>query len=377
LVLVDADKASLSMPLEGVPMNQARPPTRKVGALVTARPRLRRIVVNLQRWLVVVVATILLLPAVAFAQKKGPGKPPVKPPPASGGGAIELDEKPAAPPPTQPGAGGNIELDQPQEQPQTAPGQPEPQQGGICEIDPSACPKQVDLKAAATKPVSAELYAVQQKYFLRARRFELNPFWAFSLNDQFVSHPGPGLSANYYITDVFAVGLHGTFYGGLNVDSDFNFQNRRATRVAVPLNEYLFEASGNFTYVPMYGKFAGFSEFIFHYDLYLTGGVGGIWTKPIPVIDPDNRKFDHEFRLAFNLGIGLRIALNRWIAPTLEIRDILYAEKIEALTVAPTQAQQQDRNTWLENSSRLTNHFQAQLGISIFLPFSWEYRLPK
>jgi outer membrane beta-barrel protein len=352
LVLVDA---------EGVPMNQARPPTTKVGALV--------------RWLVVV-ATILLLPTAAFAQKKGPAKP-AHPPAGGGGGQQTIDLDAPQPPATQPGQGQTIDLDQPQgEQPQP-PAQPEVQQGGICEIDPSACPKQIDLKAAAQKPVRAELYAVQQKYFLRARRFELNPFWGFSLNDQFVSHPGPGLSINYYITDVLAVGVHGTFYGGLNVDSDFNFQNRRATRVAVPLNEYLLEWSGNFTYVPMYGKFAGFSEFIFHYDLYLTGGVGMLFSKPIPVIDPDNRKFDFEGKLAFNLGVGLRIALNRWLAPTLEIRDIFYPEKIEALTVAPTQAQQQDKSTWLENSSKLTNHFQAQLGISIFLPFSWEYRLPK
>ena len=58
----------------------------------------------------------------------------------------------------------------------------------------------------------ADVYAVQQIYALRRRRFELNPYWGFSLNDQFVSHPGPGLAVNYYITNVLAVGLNGTFY---------------------------------------------------------------------------------------------------------------------------------------------------------------------
>ena len=33
-------------------------------------------------------------------------------------------------------------------------------------------------------------------------------------------------------------------------------------------------------------------------------------------------------------------------------------------------------STWF-GESRLTNTVQAQVGISIFLPFSWEYRLPK
>ena len=114
--------------------------------------------------------------------------------------------------------------------------------------------------------INAEIYAVQQIYALRYRRFELMPYWGFTLNDQFVSHPRPGLALNYYITNVLAVGVERQLLPGLNGDSDFNFQNRRATRLAVPLNEYQWSAALNFTYVPMYGKFAGFGSFIFHYD---------------------------------------------------------------------------------------------------------------
>ena len=40
------------------------------------------------------------------------------------------------------------------------------------------------------------------------------------------------------------------------------------------------------------------------------------------------------------------------------------------------QAAQQDPKTWT-GENRLTNHVQAQVGISVFLPFSWDYRLPK
>jgi hypothetical protein len=45
------------------------------------------------------------------------------------------------------------------------------------------------------------------------------------------------------------------------------------------------------------------------------------------------------------------------------------------LTVA-TGAAAQNPNTWY-GDTKLTNNVQAQLGFSIFLPFSWEYRLPK
>ncbi len=330
-------------------------------------------------------AATLLMSTPAFAQKKKPGggtgaapAPPTPPAPAGAGGSdIEIDDPntPKAPtdpaggttPPaggTDPAAGG------------TGGAGATGGAGGICEIDPSACPKGGDIKAAAGKDVAAEVYAVQQIYALRYHRFELMPYWALTLNDQFVNHPGPGLGANFYITNVLAVGISGTFYQGLNADSDFNFQNRRATRVAVPLNEYQYNANLNVSYVPIYGKFAGFSDFIFHYDLYTVAGLGILSTRPIPVIDPDNRNFAFEAKLAFNAGLGLRIFFNRWFAADLEIRDYIYNEKLESLTLAPTQAQQQDKGTWF-GESKITNNVQAQLGVSVFLPFSWEYRLPK
>jgi len=321
-----------------------------------------------RRWLLAVVA-LWLLPQAALAQ-------PTKP---AGGGK---------PPPTAPAPGGDIEIDDPNAPPADQPpaDQPAPPAGeapaggdaggGICEIDPTACPKQGDIKKLADRPVKADVYAVQQIYALRRGRFEINPYWSQSLNDQFVSHPGPGLAVNYYLTNVLAVGVNGTYYQPFNGDADFNFENRRATRLAVPLNEYLGGYAVNFTYVPMYGKFSGFSQFIFHYDGYLVGGVGGLFTRPIAVIDPDNRKFDFEHRIAFNVGFGLRIFLNRWFAVIGEIRDYIYIEQLENVQVAATQAEQQNRNTWF-GEKPLTNNVQAQVGISVFLPFSWEYRLPK
>jgi outer membrane beta-barrel protein len=325
-----------------------------------------------RRWLLV--TAMMLLPSAALAQPKPPQKPPAQPGQGGAGGnqppaqPVDLDDKPA---------------DKPADTPPTT----EPQGGDtdICAITPDApqckAAKAIDLGAEAKKTFQAEIYAVQQIYALRYHRFELNPYWAFTLNDQFVSHPGPGLAANYYITNVLAIGANFNFYQGLNVDSDFNFQNRRATRVAVPLNEYQWGANLNFTYVPMYGKFAGFGDFIFHYDAYVVGGVGALSTRPIAVIDPDNRKFDFKPKIDFNIGIGVRIFLNRWFAAMLEVRDYIYNEQLEALTVAPSGPRgctncAADTGTWF-GENRLTNHVQAQLGVSIFLPFSWEYRLPK
>jgi outer membrane beta-barrel protein len=245
----------------------------------------------------------------------------------------------------------------------------------ICKIDPDACPK-VDFDKEAARDIKEQVYAVQQVFVLRVRRFELQPFWTVSLNDQFVSHGGPGLGLNYWITQVLAVGVNGTYYQPFNADSEFNFQTRRAARVAVPLTEYQWGAALNFTYVPIAGKFAGFGDFIFQYDAYVVGGVGALSTRPIPTIDPDNRLFDWEPKLAFNAGLGLRIFFNRWFAANLEVRDYIFNDKLESTSIPPTPDQQVDKDNWF-GESKLTNAVQAQLGVSIFIPFSFDYRLPK
>jgi len=218
-----------------------------------------------------------------------------------------------------------------------------------------------------------QMYAVQQIYALRYHRFEIQPAWNFTFNDQFVSHPGPVLGLNFYVTNVLAIGVGGGYY--FNNDSKFNAQTRRAARVAVPLTEYQWQGALNFTYVPMYGKFAGFSDFIFHYDAYIVGGVGAISTRPIAVVDPDNRAFKWGTpKVDFNIGIGLRVFLNRWFAADLEIRDYIFIDKLENTNIVV--GREADQATWYDQN-KLTNAVQAQVGVSIFLPFSWEYRLPK
>jgi outer membrane beta-barrel protein len=341
---------------------------------------------------------MVLLPHAAYAQKKKPTK--------SGNSGTAAPTSADAPPPAP--ANADADADQPAAPPagQPAPGAPPaggetpaPSGGGdtggladICQITPDApqcqAAKEINLSTEAKKAVRAEVYAVQQQYVIKAQRLEIMPYYAVTLNDQFVSHNAPGLALNYYITQVLAVGVNGNWYQGLNQDSGFNFQNREAANVAVPLNDYQFSADLNFTYVPMYGKFAGFGDFIFHYDTYVLGGLGIIRTRPESIIDPDNRKFTDWYNAVnFDVGIGVRIFFTRWLAAVLEVRDLIFFDKIENVTVATgsttsapgTQAyanNPQNPATWYQNN-QFTNDVQLQVGLSFFLPTSFEYRLPK
>jgi outer membrane beta-barrel protein len=247
--------------------------------------------------------------------------------------------------------------------------------GDICKIDPSACPV-LDMKKEAARPIKESIYAVQQLYVMRARRFEFYPWWNLSsLNDQFVQHKGPGVAINYYITNVLAIGANFRYYSPFNTDSAFNGQVRRAARVAVPLNEYQWGASLDFSYVYAYGKFAGFGDFIFEYDSYILGGVGALSTRPIAVIDPDNRNFAYEPKLAADAGLGLRIFFSRWFAVNVAVKDYIYPEKLENLQV--DEVDPGNKSRWLSSSPKLTNNVELNAGFSIFVPFSFDYRLPK
>jgi outer membrane beta-barrel protein len=221
-----------------------------------------------------------------------------------------------------------------------------------------------------------EIYAVQQIYALRNGRVELSPSIAFTVNDPYVSHPSGGLGINYWWTNVLAVGINFLWYQGLENESDLNFFVRRSTRLAVPITEYQLGAHLNFTYVPLYGKFAMFNEYIFQWDAYIVGGVGMLRTRPVPVVDPEIRQFDFDLRVAFNVGIGLRVFVTRWLAFFAELRDYAYLERLENLQVGLGEARI-DSATWLDDSASLTNNVTVHIGLTLFFPFGFEYELPR
>jgi outer membrane beta-barrel protein len=330
---------------------------------------------NQARMGLLVAAALVAMPVTALAQPKGApakaqaGKKDDKPK------EINLDE-PGDAPPT--GAAGPEGPD-----PTAAtPGGEGEGLGDICKIDPTACPT-IDMEKAAAREMKIDMYAVQQIYALRYHRFEINPYFGLTMNDQFVGHNGPGLALNFYITNTLAVGINGNIYAGLNSNSAFNFQTSRAGRVGEPITEYQWNANANLTYVPAYGKFAGFGDFIFHYDIFVNIGFGAISTRPIAVVDPDNRSFSFVPKPNGRLGGGLRIFFNRWLSAVFEVSDYIFFDKLEnpkidttinAMTGKPNA---QNPNTWLNDGVSFTNNVQAQVGLSIFLPFTWEYRLPK
>ncbi|MBI5513598.1 MAG: outer membrane beta-barrel domain-containing protein [Deltaproteobacteria bacterium] len=238
--------------------------------------------------------------------------------------------------------------------------------------------------AAARHAYSEDISAVQQIYALRNHRVEFTPSVNVALNDPYVAHTGFGLSASYWISNVLSVGLTGVFFQGLNVPSDVNYFVGRSTGLVVPINEYQLAAALNFSYVPLYGKFSMFSRYIFHWDMYLTAGVGIMRTRPIPAVDPEIRTFDYGTRIMFDAGVGLRVFLSRSVGITAELRNFIYPELLENTSIGPDSVGGNSRcatcrrnpNTWTSQNA-LTDNVMVSVGLTLFLPFSFTYRLPK
>jgi outer membrane beta-barrel protein len=220
------------------------------------------------------------------------------------------------------------------------------------------------------------IWALQRIYALRAGRVDLQPSFGISLNDPYVQHMSFSVAASYYLTEILAIGLSFNVYGGMNAITDLNYQTSRATHQIVPINEYLWGGQVNFSYIPMYGKFAFFKEWILHWDVWLIGGGGFIFTRPIPQIDPEYREFDYTMKFSFNVGIGGRLYLSKWLAVYVELRDYIFPEELEGQWVNDP-SERPNKDTWIDDDLKLTNNVMLNFGVSLFIPFTFDYKLPK
>jgi outer membrane beta-barrel protein len=249
---------------------------------------------------------------------------------------------------------------------------------GELTADDDTAPKAESEAGPRQDEVSEEIYAVQQIYAIRKKRIELMPSVGFSLNDPFVTHTNIGVGLNYWITNVLAIGANINWYQGLESEKDLNFHVRRSTRLGTRPTEYRFGASLNMTYVPVYGKFSMFKRYIFQWDAYLMGGVGVMQTRPVPVVDPQIRSFDYTYKISIlNPAIGLRVFVSKWLTVFGELRAYPYLEKLESLKVGLGDKARADKKGWLDSSPTLVTNVVASIGLTVYFPFGFDYKLPK
>lgn len=277
---------------------------------------------------------------------------------------FEQDKVDEAPPPSDP----EIEME-------GEPGEGEPGEG-----EPLPEPDLTGDLAGIDQPVAAgeagglseervswqDIVVVMRKPFLKLQRIEVLPLFGITMNDNLIQHVQLGGQLSYYLTDVLAVGVEGFAYAS-DLRDPFDqvaFQARRLPAV----NQYNYSASLNFSYVPIYGKFAVLDQYLIHWESYFTGGVGFTQSEVIPR-DPAYQPFTN-FLVTPNVGVSMRFFLTKFLTVTVGLRDYIFIDQFEpsdrAMFTTPDDAK--------ENAdSILINHLMFQAGLSFWWPMDFEY----
>jgi len=252
-----------------------------------------------------------------------------------------------------------------------APAEPPPATGAEAPSDTKAGDTAAGEQTAGThKPTYEDIVVVPRKAFLKSGRLELAPLAGVTLNDNLIHHYSVGGELNFYLTDVFSIGIQGQYFIKERSERD-SLVGLQYNRVPT-LNRYKYAGAFNFGYVPGYGKFTIFNKFIWHWDIFVSAGVGAIWTEIIPRIASD-QSFQN-INIMPDFGVGTRFFLNDWLTVNFSLRDYVFNDKFE-----PTdRTRGEDIATVKAGAiSQFVNNVMFFASVGFYLPTSFQYRTPR
>jgi outer membrane beta-barrel protein len=227
-----------------------------------------------------------------------------------------------------------------------------------------------DSAAVAKKLDVSDIVVVPRKAFLKTGRVELVPLSGLSVNDSLIRHWGFGGELNYFLTDVFSVGVQGMYFVK-ELSERQGLIGLQYNRIPT-INKFLWTAALNFGYVPLYGKFALFNKHIMHWETFASAGVGMTQTEIIP------RKGGAEtFKtnaITPNFGLGGRLFLFDWLTINVALRDYVFIDKFEPTNREDGWTIDQVKS---EANSELTHNVMLYVGAGFYLPPSFTYRSPR
>lgn len=216
-----------------------------------------------------------------------------------------------------------------------------------------------------------DIVVVPRKSFLKRYRVELLPFYAMTMNDNLIQHHAIGGEINFFMTDILSIGVSGMYYFKNVLDQEF-YTRYHFHRVP-SLNRYIYTATLNFAYVPIYGKFTLFNQHIMHYEVFATAGVGISGTEIIPR-DYRYDPFSNMFTLTFPVGMGGRLFVTDWLAVHVAFRAYVMLDKFEPATRGGGASEEEEVEIAKSNAKTdIVNNMMFNVGVSFFLPTSFKY----
>lgn len=340
---------------------------------------MRRLAIGLCMWTAAAV-TLSGTGNYAFGQ---PAKPAPASPPAANAATPEATPPAAEPPAAEPPAEPPASL---------------PQSGEAAAAEVASAKTPTDDVKLRGEQRWDDIAVLPRRYTLKAKRVELAPTYHFSLNNPLIRHHAVGGQVNFFLSEALWLGVEGQYYfpQQANDANGTYFLTGAQDKVLPAVNKQIFSALLDFGYVPAYGKFALFNRAIVHWEGYVTLGVGAFMSQVIPV-----KRSDPSFTnisAIFNVGVGSRLFLTKWLALNAFLKMYGYPDTFEPVANASYNRDVAGacKDFYVGKSSG-TPEFEAAysdcrkangstslsldvvfgLGLSIFLPPKFEYRLAR
>lgn len=273
----------------------------------------------------------LAVPIAAYAQQP-PGIDLSAPP-------AEKPKREEAPPPR-----GRVEPEAP------APKPPAPKAGAARDAKADALEAAVGVPGERDTALEDRVKAVQRKGFLKRGRWQVAAFASPTWNDAFYQKYALGGRLAYNLKDSFAVAVSGTYY--------LLSRNRTVREGSLAFQSQLLQSQPSYSgmlegiWSPVYGKAAWLGRRIVHFDVYLVGGLGLVWSAT------SFAPRDEGPHLAGEFGGGIRFYPTSYLALEIGVTATLYPDQKD-LAVPGT----------------LQKIIAAGVGVSFFFP-GFEYYYP-
>jgi outer membrane beta-barrel protein len=231
--------------------------------------------------------------------------------------------------------------------PQAAPPSTVTEPGASRQEAPSGEP----LDAEREVTLDDRVKSVQRKVYLKRHRFELAPFFAFSVNDPYFTKVGASLRGGYYLADTLALAARVSAWRTLKHEdartAKFAFQSQ------VFASRPVWSALADVEWSPLYGKVAFLND-ILHFDAYLLGGAGVVTTEASAArVTVNGQETVRGPSPAVDLGVGARFVARDFIAVNVALINTTFVDQPTGISKAATQ-----------------NLMTLNVGISVFFPFT-------
>lgn len=221
--------------------------------------------------------------------------------------------------------------------------------------------------------------AIENRFFLKADRFEVSPIAGYVPNNPFAKRYVGGVLLAYHFRESLAAEGVVTYSPDLG-SNDLKGLTKTLVQIAQtgtgttefqqPLDKVTLAAAFSARWTPLYGKINLVGETVLNFDFYGTAGVGMVSKENYYAVNNPNATSSadvallepqgNEVKVGPVLGFGGDFFISQTIALKIDTRMSLFVDNVPDY--------QPDRPDETDDDQRLYNNFVASAGLSFFFP---------